>query len=104
MIMVIRNMVHENPLVLQLGSPLITEERFTARTFEAFLLDSILTEVCYCDLHVDPWHPTRKILTALGKLQDLWYIVQLASDARSFEDVKIIQLPQPLIHKFGGFP
>ena len=102
---VIRNMEHETPLVIQVGAPLITEERFTVQIFKDFLLDSILTEVLFCDLQVDRWHPTRKILTAFGNLQNQWYLVQLASDARSFEDVTILQVPQQwmVIRKAGEF-
>jgi hypothetical protein len=86
-------MENETPLMIQIGAPLITEERFTVQFFKEFLLDSILTEVFYCDLRIDRLHPTRKILTAFGKLQDQWYLMQLTSEDASFEDVRIIQLP-----------
>jgi hypothetical protein len=77
-------------------SPRLTMD-FTPQNFEAFLLDTILTEILYCEIHPDPLHPAKNLLTALGKLQDQWYLVQLSSQDQSFEDIRIIQLPGKII-------
>ncbi len=74
---------------------------FTPQKFEAFLLDTILTEILYCELHPDPLQPSKRLLTALGKLQDQWYLVQLSSQDQSFEDLQIIQLPSTFRNKLG---
>lgn len=91
-----------NTMVLPRGTP-ITEGRFTPRVFEVFLLDTIFTEVLCCDLHMDCLEPKRKFLTAIGKLEDHWYLAQVASDDRTFEDVTLIQLQQNIIINLGRF-
>jgi len=75
----------------------IIETEFTSQDFEAFLLETIFTEVFYCEVSPDPLQSSRLLMTALGKLQDQWYLVQISSQDRSFENLRIIQLPQSLL-------
>ena len=82
--------------------PVIGEKEFTPQKFEAFLLDTIFTEVLCCDLYSDPLQKTRKLLTAIGRLQDQWYLVQISSQDHSFENVRIIQLHPNLLIKLGA--
>lgn len=101
---VIGDMVSDSSIVIQDGTPLVLEERFTTQFFEEFLLDTILTEVRSCRLHADCLRPTRKLLTALGKLGEQWYFVQLASDARSFGDVQILRVSRQFVRQLGVVP
>jgi len=83
-------------------APVIGEKDFTPQNFEAFLLETIFTEVLCCDTYPDPLQKTRRLLTAIGRLQDQWYLVQISSQDHSFENVRIIQLHPNLLIKLGA--
>jgi len=78
---------------------LVIEEEFTPQKFEAFLLETIFTEILCCNLSPDAMHPSRLLMTAVGKLQDLWYLAQISSQDHRFEDVRIIYLPPDLLDR-----
>jgi len=81
---------------------LIEAEEFTPQKFEMFLLNTIFTEVLWCDVNPDAMQKTRQLLTAVGKLQNQWYLVQISSQEASFENVRIIQLPSNLLTQLGA--
>ena len=80
----------------------IIEEEFTSQKFKAFLLDTIFTEIFYCELYPDTLQRSRMLMTALGKLQDQWYLVQITSQDCSFENMRIIQIHPSLLDQLGA--
>ena len=72
---------------------------FTVRKFSNFLLETIFTEVLSCEAHPDKLFASRQLLTAVGKLQEEWYLAQTSSDDGSFEEIRIIQLSSELLTK-----
>ena len=72
----------------------ITKLNFTPTHFQAFLLDRMLDEIVCCVLHQDD---SREYLTAIGKILNELYLIQIWSDDFAFEDVHIVQLSPALV-------
>jgi hypothetical protein len=75
---------------------------FTPQNFSNFLLNTIFTELLFCDSYPDRLHASRTLLTAVGKLQEDWYLVQVSSEDQCFENARILQLNPNLLLKLGA--
>ena len=72
----------------------ITKLNFTPTHFREFLLDRLLDEILCCVLHHDS---AREYLTAIGKILNEFYLIQIWSDDFAFEDMHIVQLSPALV-------
>ena len=72
----------------------ITKLNFTPTHFQEFLLERMLDEIICCVPHQDA---SREYLTAIGKILNEIYLIQIWSDDYAFEDVHIVQLAPALV-------
>ncbi|MFX1293708.1 MAG: hypothetical protein ACFFD2_02440 [Promethearchaeota archaeon] len=68
----------------------------TPKSFEKFLLDTILDKIFFCIIHSDS---IREYITAIGKLVNEFYLAQIRTDKPDLSNINIIHLTSKLIDK-----
>jgi len=74
----------------------VSQKNFTIEQFREYLLTHLLDEVLSCEMYQDD---EQEYMIAIGSLMYDYYLIQIRSDARFFEDLDISHLPIKLIDK-----
>ncbi len=73
---------------------MITPQNFTPVHFRSFLLNTIFDDVLSCEMHRSNG---RIYLTAVGKLMEDFFLVQIKSDDPAFDALQITHVPPRIV-------